>query len=138
MDSETTSPAAPNPLNSILSNASIENVKGNKFSNAGRDTITYALTVLNNYNITKEGENLVLESSDTMDHLSKAIPLFLAEFLKNADQSQSIVAETTGTDSSDQVPQAGNTDHTLEGHLVDIIDMIPPEPSKLVRYLPTI
>ncbi|KIL63942.1 hypothetical protein M378DRAFT_163905 [Amanita muscaria Koide BX008] len=127
MDSKTTSPTAPNPLAAMLHNTSVDKEKGTESSNTASDMFK---SVQNKYNIIKEGENLVLESSDTINHFLKSIPLFLAEVLKN-DQSRSIVAETTGADGSDPVSQAVTTNRTLESHLVDIIDMIPPEPSTL-------
>ena len=59
MDSRTTTPAASDPLAAMLHNAHIDKAEKSEFNNSARDTIK--LTV-NNYNFTKEGENLVLGS----------------------------------------------------------------------------
>ncbi|KIL63027.1 hypothetical protein M378DRAFT_731739 [Amanita muscaria Koide BX008] len=130
MDSETTSPAAsdrPDPLAAMLQNATI-GADRSEFSNTARDTIK---VTVNNYNFTNlnEGENLPLhESSDVFDFLRSTLPPFLAE-VRKMNQSQSTVGETTGAECSDSpVPQ---TITTLEGDQVDVMDIVPPEPSSL-------
>ncbi|KIL58184.1 hypothetical protein M378DRAFT_15751 [Amanita muscaria Koide BX008] len=136
MDSRTTTPATNDPLAAMLQNATIDKAEKSEFSNSARDAIK--LTVNNNNNnYSKEGENLVLESSDVIDFFRNVVQPFLAEVRKN-DQSRSTVGDTTGVDGSDQVPQAVTTDHIVEGNPVDIVDLVPPEPSSLVRYLCTV
>ncbi|KAM6499819.1 hypothetical protein JOM56_005327, partial [Amanita muscaria] len=58
MDSKTTTPATNDPLAVMLPNANIDKAEKSEFSNSARDTIK--LTVNNNYNYIKEGENLAL------------------------------------------------------------------------------
>ncbi|KIL63093.1 hypothetical protein M378DRAFT_733746 [Amanita muscaria Koide BX008] len=135
MDSKTTTPATPEPdhLVVMLHNATIDKAEKSEFSNSAHDTIKLTVNNLNN-NFTMEGENLVLESSDVIDFFRNVVQPFLAE-VRKSDQSQSTVGDTTSADGSDPVSQAVTTDHTLEGDPVNVINLVPAEPSSLVRCL---
>ncbi|KIL63053.1 hypothetical protein M378DRAFT_732563 [Amanita muscaria Koide BX008] len=129
MDFKTTTPATPDPLVAMFQNATIDKAEKNEFSSSARDTIKFAVN--NNYfNFTKEGENLVLESSDVIDCLRNVVQPFLENVRKN-DHSRSTVGDTASADASGSVPQAIPTDHTVEGDPVEVIDLVPSEMSSL-------
>ena len=148
MDSQATSSASPEAMAAaMLQNATIDKAEGNEFSNIAGDMFKI---VLNNYNTTKQGENFILgsqlayncacegsyvlpDSSDAINFFQNVVLPFLAEVRKD-DKSPSTVAETTGTDGSDPVSQAATPDHTVEGDPVDLMDIVPSEPSSFVRF----
>ncbi|KIL58912.1 hypothetical protein M378DRAFT_169991 [Amanita muscaria Koide BX008] len=140
MDPQTTSPAAPappGPLAAMLHKATIDKAKGNEFNNTAGDMFKI---VLNNYNATKPSESQMFalmrltESSDAINFFQNFVLPFLAEVRKN-DQSRSTVAGMAGMDIGDPVSQAVTADHTVEGDPVDLMDIVPPEPSSFVRLL---
>ncbi|KIL65582.1 hypothetical protein M378DRAFT_161892 [Amanita muscaria Koide BX008] len=143
MDSQTPSPAAPerpDPLTATFHNATIDKAERNEFSNTGRDTFKFVL----NYNHNSRSavptgagqaiEHPVLEFHDAINNLLNVVPLFVEEVHKN-DQSRSTVDATIAKDSSDPVSQTVTTDHTPHSSIlenpVDVIDIVPPEPSLL-------